>query len=63
MKGGDPKQPVLPTAEHPPNSGEGADTALEAMLRRRRQAEHPDQAVDPGVDPVPPLPPACQARP
>lgn len=43
----------LPAGESAVGSGEGANTALEALIRKRRQAETPDP-----VDPVPPLPPA-----
>ena len=51
------KQPADPAPSPPPGestigSGEGASTALEALIRKRRQAETPD-----GAD-APPQPPA-----
>ena len=42
---GDAKEPAVPATEQPtpqtaaPRTGEGASTALEAMLRKRKQVE------------------------
>ena len=38
--------------EDPKRSGEGASTALEALIRQRKLAEGPDPA-----EPAPPIPP------
>lgn len=63
MSGVDRKKPAPATEQPPdsqlPNSGEGADTAYQAMLRKRKQAENPD----PVVDPLPPIPPAFHPQP
>lgn len=60
MNGEDHKKPGAPADpkpdEKPPSSGEGSDTAYQAMLRKRKQAESP--APDDLFPPVPPLPPA-----
>ncbi len=55
----DRKQPP-PPADQPPassgtGSGKGADTALEALIRKRKLAEARDE--DPRNDLPPPLPP------
>ena len=43
---GDAKKPGIPAADPappaPPRTGEGASTALEAMLRKRKQVESPE---------------------
>jgi hypothetical protein len=48
--------PSPPPAQHKGErgTGEGAGTALEALIRKRKQAELPDPA-----DRVPPTPPAA----
>ena len=52
MSGGTPSQDQR-SGEHPQphedrsRSGEGASTALEALIRQRRLAEGPEQAADP----------------
>jgi hypothetical protein len=52
-----PRQPQLPTPAPRPGdpsirSGEGAHTALEALIRKRKEAERPDR------NDGPPRPPA-----
>jgi hypothetical protein len=45
--------PANPPHEPPPKekgSGEGADTAMRAMMRKRRQVEGPDEAPPSGCD-------------
>ena len=63
MSGVDRKQPAPATDQPPdtqsPNSGEGAGTAYQAMLRKRKQAEN----SDPLLDPIPPQPPALHPQP
>ena len=49
-------------------SGEGAATALEALIRKRREAGTPADPLDPPFPdceqpPMPPLPPALTASP
>jgi hypothetical protein len=45
---GDAKKPCVPSTDHKappataPRTGEGASTALEAMLRKRKQVEGPE---------------------
>lgn len=60
MNGEDCKKPDVPADPKPdgkpPSSGEGADTAYQAMLRKRKQAESPEP--DDLSPPLPPLPPA-----
>ena len=51
--------PAIPGGESKPGSGEGANTALEALIRKRKQAENPADPEPP--DALPPLPPAFPA--
>jgi len=49
-------------------SGEGASTALEALIRKRKQATIPADPLDPALPqgdpaPAPPVPPALPALP
>ena len=55
----DDPQPAAPDEAGPPaekgqRSGEGAATAWQAMIRKRKQVESPDDPAPP--DPRPPLP-------
>ena len=46
--------PALPPPEPPAKengSGEGADTAMRALIRKRRQVEGPDEAAPANGDP------------
>lgn len=57
MKDGDQSKPATAPAAPAPGdstmgSGEGAGSALEALIRKRKQAETPD-----GGEPLPPAPP------
>jgi hypothetical protein len=50
-----PIAPITPAApEKPRRSGEGAATALQALIRKRRQVESHDDTV--GPEPESPLP-------
>jgi hypothetical protein len=46
-----PAAPAQSPAPGKPTSGEGASTALEALIRKRKQAESPDDS-----EPTAPLP-------
>ena len=65
MSNEDRKKPApvlpIPAGESAIGSGEGAKTALEALIRKRKQADKP--ADDPDVPPeaVPPVPPGFPA--
>jgi hypothetical protein len=59
------KKPVpgpIPTGDGHAGSGKGADTALEALIRKRKLAETPDadhpKDLPPPTPPLLPLPPA-----
>jgi hypothetical protein len=45
--------PAPPARDKAPRSGEGADTALEALIRKRKLAENPE-----APDSIPPLDPS-----
>lgn len=55
--------PATPPKQREGQSGSGAQTALQAMLRTRRMGVKPDPDITPPEDPVDPaeLPPAAAA--
>lgn len=44
--------PVPAPPEEAPRSGEGADTALKALIRKRKQTQLPDDPPDPPRSPA-----------
>lgn len=60
-----PPQEPIPFPDSIPHAGEGADSALAAMLRRRKQAPNGQAPVDslPGDAPAVPANPARRSLP
>ena len=50
------EKPAQPGEASRPGTGEGAQTALEAMIRKRKLAEKPEQTL-PDRNPTPPAQP------